>query len=403
MKKGFLFIIICAFTSISFAQLTPEQRIQDSVIGWGSLLPKKPTAPTTKNGYTFTVAQQELLNEFIRWMYKTYTPVGGLGTFKKNFDADLGAQKRYPPHIYGIEFRVWDVSFNKQWMTPEGKFKPIDEQYQSFFISANYILENKPIIFINNDSRYIFTMPPNGSGSEQLKEQRKSSDPRIHPNVYPYLPHQSNYQNIYLVPGNKLPVTIVTTGELLNMAESSIAAVVRYEEERVQQQWPGNIKAQQDALAYRKKEIELYRTGIHQLRNKYKNTLEEPAVVNNAEITIRSFTLNDDPFAITASQKQWKQYYTVHQYTKELLDKCRTDKPQWIAISFPYVTKERGNQLFEMYKTMSENFNYEYVYNYFFNQEKIKGMTYKPADEDGLKKRMQRYNGYNKSFPQTSK
>jgi hypothetical protein len=147
----------------------------------------------------------------------------------------------------------------------------------------------------------------------------------------------------------------------------------------------------------------LYRTGIQQLRNKYKNSLQEPAVVNNAEITIRSFTLNDDPFAITASQKQWKQFYTVYQYTKELLEKCRTDKPQWITISFPFIAKDRGNQLLEMYKAMSENFNYEYVYNYFFNPEKIKGLAYKPADENGLKKRLERYKGNTKTVSQTSK
>jgi hypothetical protein len=242
MKQLALTFIVSMFLSVLHAQLTSEQRIQDSAIGWWSFLPQKAKTANVKNGYTFTVAQQELLNELIRWMYKTYTPVGGLGTFKKNFDADLGAQKRYPPHTYGIEFRVWDVSFDKQWMTPEGKFKPIDEQYESFFISANYITENKPIIFVNNDSRYVFTMPPDGGGGEQLKEQRKSSDSRIHPNVYPYLTHQTNYQNVYLVPGNKLPVTIVTTGELLNMAQSSIDAVVKYEEERVKQQWPGNTK-----------------------------------------------------------------------------------------------------------------------------------------------------------------
>ncbi|HEX4876527.1 MAG TPA: hypothetical protein VFV31_07615 [Chitinophagaceae bacterium] len=392
MKKKYLFVFCAAIMpKLMIAQPSQQQRIKDSVIGWWSVLPKKATTPDNNNGYTFTVAQQENLNEIIRWMYKTYTPVAGLGTFKKNFDADLGAQKRYPPHYYGVEFRIWDVSFDKQWLTPEGKFRPIDEQYTSFYILINAIPENKPVIFVNNSDRYVFTMLPDGSGGEQLKEQRKDSDPNIHSNVYPYLKYKSNYQNIYLAPGNKLPIATVSKGELLNMAESSIETLLKTELEKVKQQF-SNSKAQQDAYAYRKKDIEKYRTEIQKLRNKHINSLDQPAVVNNPEITIYSFSANTDPFEISENQREWKQYYTVHQYTKDLLTKCRTDKPQWIVISFPFITKDRGNQLTEMYKAITENFNYEYVFNYFFNPEKVKGIIYKPADEEGLKKRLNSYN-----------
>lgn len=394
MRKEILAALLFLILSThSPAQLLQEQRIQDSIIGWWSVLPKKAVAPVTNNGYSFSAAQQELTNELIRWMYKTYTPVGGLGTYKKVFDADLGAQKRYAPHIYGVMFRVWDVSFDKQWMTADNKFKPIDEQYTSFFIRANYIPENNPVIFVNNSNRYVFTMPVDGGGGEQLKESRKGADARIHPNVYPYITMQSEFQNIFLVPGNKLPIKTVTKGELLDMAESSIETLLKTEMERVKQQF-SNASAQQDAFAHRKKTIEAYRVKIQKLRTKHQQTLDLPALVNNPELTIYQFETDPDPFDISENRKQWKQYYTVHQYTKELLEKCRTDKPQWIVVTFPFVTNDRNNQLKEMYKAMTENFNYEYVYNYFFNPEKIKGLNYKPANEESLKKRLKNYRGY---------
>jgi hypothetical protein len=117
------------------------------------------------------------------------------------------------------------------------------------------------------------------------------------------------------------------------------------------------------------------------------------AIVNNPELTIHSFSFSHDIFEINENQKQWKQYYTVYKYNKELLAKCRSDKPQWITISFPFDTEERGNQVTEMYQALTENFNYDYVFNYFFNPGKVKGITYKPADEEGLNKRLKKYRG----------
>jgi hypothetical protein len=375
MKYSVVFIGLLLYAHAS-AQLTQEQRIQDSIIGWRSVLPKKATTAITKNGYTFSVAQQEKLNEVIRWMHKTYSPVGGLGTFEKNFDADQGI-KRYPPHIYGIEFRVWNVTYDKRWMTTDGRFKPVSEEYRSFFIAANFIPESRPVIFLNNSNRYVFTMPPDGSGGEQLRARRKDADPRIHPNVYPYITRQSEFQVVYLVPGNTLPVKTVTKGELLDMAESSIETVLKSEWEKVNTQFP-DAKVAQEAFDVRKKGIEQHRIYIQQLRKKHQQSLDQPAIVGTADLTVYGFDFDRDPFDITDIEKQRKQYYTVHQYTKELLDKCRTDQPQWIAIAVPFKTREDGNQEFEMYTSVIENFNYSYAYNYFFDPAKVKGIVLTP-------------------------
>jgi hypothetical protein len=395
--KYTLVIIGLLVSAHTLAQLTPEQRIQDSVIGWWSVLPQKATTAITKNGYTFSVAQQEHLNDIIRWMHKTYSPVGGLGTFKKDFDADQGI-KRYPPHVYGIEFRVWNVTYDKRWMTPDGKFKPVSEEYTPFFVSANFIPESRPVVFLNNDNRYVFTVPPDGSGGEQLKESRKSSDPRIHPNVYPYVTRQSEYQVVYLVPGNTLPVKTVTKGELLDMAESSIENVLKAEWEKVKTQF-SDAKVAQEAFNTRKKGIEQHRIYIQQLRKKHQQSLDQPAIVGAADLTVYGFDFDRDPFEITDIEKQRKQYYTVHEYTKELLDKCRTDQPQWIAIAVPFKTREDGNQEFEMYTSVIENFNYAYVYNYFFDPAKVKGLSYAPANEASLTARL---NAYRKKGAETA-
>ena len=59
--------------------------------------------------------------------------------------------------------------------------------------------------------------------------------------------------------------------------------------------------------------------------------------------------------------------FPVYKIDAALEAKMQGKIPQWIAIAFPYRTKENGNQLYEMHTALAENLNYEYVYNYFFN------------------------------------
>ena len=73
------------------------------------------------------------------------------------------------------------------------------------------------------------------------------------------------------------------------------------------------------------------------------------------------------------------------------MEKCRTAVPQWLAIWFRYETKEDGNKLYEMYRSLTENINYDYIYKYFFDPEKVKGIPYRPANEDQLNARLDAY------------
>ena len=60
--------------------------------------------------------------------------------------------------------------------------------------------------------------------------------------------------------------------------------------------------------------------------------------------------------------------------TREL---CKTDQPQWIVIRWSWGMENQSFHL-HLHESILNNFNFEYVYNYFFNPEKVKGQTYKP-------------------------
>ena len=380
MKKIFLLLLLQLLLSVSFAQPNPEQRIQDSVIGWwdnayfdNKLKPDN--TPLQKKRIA-------IVDMFVEWMKKSYTPVGGLGTVTRYVNKNN----------YSVLFMVWDVSFKKEWLDAKGHFKPIDEQNTKFRISANTIPGGYEIPFINTPTQFLFTWPPNGSSVKENPAQETSL--YNNSNTGKYLTRVNEWSTVYLAPENQLPFVPVSMGELLQLAEDALGRQLQAEKVDVENKWPGNIKAQQDAFEYRKKNIDKYRVNIQQLREKHKGTLNEPAVLRTMQPTMYSFEINPDPFVIIKYEEISKQYFPVYKIEPAVLEQCKTDQPQWIAVSFPYETKEDGNQLYEMYRSLTDHFNYDFVYNYFFDPEKIKGKPYKPANEEQLNARL---NGYRKT------
>lgn len=378
-------IILTCFTaailsSTLLAQFTPEQRIEDSVIGWWDNLKydKKLTAENNpdrkkKIGH---------LDKLVEWMKKSYTPVGGTGTYTRYINTSS----------WGVQFAVWNVSFNKEWLDPKGKFRPIPEELTKFGIQVNGIPGSYPISFINTPEQYLFTWQPDGFvPSEEIKQKRKQLDPKIDANAYPYLTHINDLVTVYLAPGNKLPFIPVSRGEVLNLAETALERQLENEKKDVEQKWPGNLKAQQDAFAYRKTEIDKYRSNIQQLRKKYTGSLSEPAVLRDMQPGFRSFSLDPDPFLITVLEKKRNAFYPVYKLTRDVMEKCKASQPQWIAFWVPFETKEDGNQLVEMYRSMTRHMNFEYIYNYFFDPGKNEGLPYEPANKTELSTRLENY------------
>lgn len=373
-------ITLLFISSLAHSQLTPEQRIQDSVIGWWDNL--QYDRKLAANNDADRKVKIENLDRIVDWMKKSYTPVAGLGTYTRFINTNS----------YGVQFAVWNVSFDKQWLDKKGHFRPIPEELTKFGVQVNGITGSYPISYINSPGVYLFTWQPDGYGTHDESSKRYSRlDPRIHPNAYKFITHINEAVTVYLAPDNNLPFTPVTRGELLSLAEEAMERQLEKEKKDVETKWPGNLKAQQDAMVYRKATIEKYRTNIGQLRLRYKNSLDEPAVIRDMQPTMYSFQTDPDLFNISAQDRQLKTFYPVYKLTPDVLAKCRTSQPQWIAIWAPYKTNEDGNQLIEMYKAVTENFNFEYVYNYFFNPGKNKNTPYLPSNPEQLKARLDHY------------
>ena len=71
----------------------------------------------------------------------------------------------------------------------------------------------------------------------------------------------------------------------------------------------------------------------------------------------------------------------VYKFSPTYYELSKLDKPQLVHISFPYATEKSETVDLEIFRAMTRNFNYQYVYDYFFNPEKVKGKSYQPRQE----------------------
>jgi hypothetical protein len=373
-------LIILIDVSTICGQRIADENIPDSVIGWWGnnrfdhLKPQTDAAGKKK---------EAIVNDMVKWMKASYTPVGGLGTSSRY----IGAKG------YGVNFLVWNVSHDKQWTEPNGNFKPISEENTKFAMAANQLFGAFPIYFMNTGKEFYFTIQPDGyADNESAMERRKVADPRIHPNAYHYITRMNDWCTVYLAPDNKLPWTPVSKGELLQKAEEGLQKVLADKRKEVAAQWPDNKKSQDEAFEYFSTQtVDKYRKKIQELRSKHGKSLNEHAIIRSMQPTMYSFETDPDLFQISGYEKDLNKAYEVYKLDEATMAKLGDAFPQWVSIAFPFENKESGNQLYEMFTALSQNINYDYIYQYFYDPEKVKGVNYTAANADALKKRLDNY------------
>lgn len=378
-------LIALSLLSVSLSsksQLTKEERVQDSVIGWD-----------VKNYYdrnyklqTTPVGKQRdaVMAKMAEWLKASFTPVGSLGEYQR-FSGTLG---------FGLHFQPWNVGYD--YLDAQKKFRPIPEEFTPAHFTANLVYGAWEIDFMSKKGESFMTFQPNGYAPNSSEEKRRAGmDPRIHPNVYKMLPWINEWITIYITPDNKLPVIPVSRGELLDKAAASLDVVLEGLKKDETQRWQGNPKGFESAMKARTEEVDKVRNNIISLKEKYKNSLNEQAMVVNYQSDWRSFT--NGSWDIFKSGPN-TTYYPVYKLDAATLEKMKGPKPVWLAVAVPFATKGDGTDQYELYTAITQNLNYEYIYNYFFAPEKVKDKPYTPSNAGELKARLEAYrnkNNYN--------
>lgn len=365
MNRLFLSLAITGFTITATAQ-NPQNpgmnELKEKVIPWDRILPpivhNAPAKPGVAKGRNYTAFQLGLINTFAEWIKKSYIPIGGVPQTERYavpYYRDNPAYQ-YLPQGTGMSMGMWGPCYD-----PSGKkiikAQPASANYISIFTNS---LNGMEVAYdFNSATQFYFTMYYNTRGKLVKEEDEKKNAPYVNEirskigNYFVYFTGRT--VNVLLMQGDELPIVQVSKGEVLDQSEEAIKR--RYPD-------PGS-SMQKEVL-----------NDIKKFRNKHRNSLQDPAFVYMAQLTCTSFRGEKDPFEPLINDPE--QMFPVYRFKPELYELTKQDKPQWVHISFPYATEKSSTADWEIFKAMTTNFNYEYVYDYFFNPDKVRGMAYQP-------------------------
>jgi len=394
IKLFFTGMLLWVSTNQAFTQPTERQRIEDSVIGWKTVynFKGKQYKPLVIDGQTFSPYQQSIRDTFITWMQRTYKPIGGFGDiYQKYFSLQKG---NFPvPQDAGMVAGIYGLYKNSR----TGKYELIaNENHDDVFIYINNLSGISNAALLSSQDGYYFTMAKRNYAStftdqeviNAAKDFGLHSDSRFSKYMV-YFPSQSSV-TVVLIPGNKLPIVQLTKGEVLALCEKGLQRELEEKKKEARHMSSNNPSYYADVIKdLDEKQYPLCIKNLNQLKEKYKDKLNEPAVLYGwAGPSFADFVNNNTTLFV----EDWYQNidgYPVYRYTKEAIENSKKDKPLWVAISWKPEKPGSNIKPYEVHKAMLRYFNFDYVYDYFFNPEKVKGIAYTPSNAEEQKEKIQ--------------
>ena len=396
MKKIILIILV----AVSFtAQAQPVyvdrigfklESIADIDIGWMKIY--KHTTPAkgkTLGNRVYSDKQIGYTQQFVEWMQQSYLPKGCLGDagYYQNYiykfnstNSRLGnainEHSAALPHLYGAFSRMY--MFLKK--DAQGKFVPQVNLSEYWRIEANQLeYISLPVSFISSAEEYYFVLPDFTSNPKGYDADDKAASNLLgfanHKNIegykHFYIPPKTigddeSYVVIMTKDNNELPFEKITIGEFFTQVEKQLPVW-----QKIEPTSPENFVRAQKNLA--------------RLKEKYKKKWNDIAKLelSGTQITLYTFVNatedHDDMFdnKDIYGKEGVHTTFPILKVRKPALDLCKTDQPQWLVIRW---TVGMPNQAYclHLHESIINNFNFDYVYNFFFDPEKVKGQPYKP-------------------------
>jgi hypothetical protein len=365
------------------------ESIADIDIGWMEIR-KHTAAPKGKQlgNRIYSAKQIDNCQKFVEWMQQSYLPKGCLGnaTYYQNHipkfngtNSMLGNAINMHalalPLMYGAQTKIH--MFLKK--DAKGKFVPQNNYAEYWHIEANglqYI--SKPVSFISSTEEYFFVLPDFKNHSKGYDAEDKAASNLLgfnnHKNIeeykYFYIPPKTIFDDqqyvVIMTKDNELPFDKVTIGEFFTNAEKQLPV------------WQKTVpvSAENYALAHK---------HLNRLKEKYKNKWNDIAELKltGTDITLQYFVnAREDNYDMFDNKDMYGKEgvhttFPILKVKKKTLELCKTDQPQWLVIRW---TLGMPNEPFNnhLHESILNNFNFDYVYNYFFNPEKVAGQPYKP-------------------------
>ncbi len=384
MKKLLLLQLLVCQLYCLHAQPIPPKSIQDSIIGWMKIYHfKGANKPLTVDDKIYSATQLNIADSFANWMQASYTPKGGLGDVKKFVSERLTPYNQFTagkPQSYGAYANTYfELKFNST-----HKLELYTNSHVWWAISANGIPGNWGLQDISTPSQYYWTMPLAETEEEDARV-RNQLDISQEENIKPFtsfwvknMGFGRGKEQVLLCRDNRSPFLILTKGEYLNALETAIPFYYEKQKKIITEANGGNSKNMAIPMNQLNQKIERYKTGLKNNREKYKDQLEEKAMTSYQPGLI-DLDAGRDVFTsqyLTDGETKSARY-AVYKVDPALAALCKSDKPQWILVSWDYYPGDAMEQ--QQHEAIIRNFNFRYLYDFFFDPSKVKGQAYKPV------------------------
>lgn len=385
MKKYILVLfgtlIFCNNSII--AQSIPTQSIQDSIIGWMKVYNFKGVKEAKKvDDKLYSAAQLSICDSLANWIQASYTPKGGLGDVKKAVSEKLGLYNQYTaalPQSYGAYSKTY------VFLKYDSNHKMVPENNLGTYwgIFANQV-PGWPIRDFSTPSQYYFTMPSFESSILGEEKTKKIHDLSKVSNVKPYIHFWvkdieagGGTDYVLLCKNNKSPFIKLTKAEYLQLLEQAIPKVYQAEKKKLYEKEQGNQKSIEVFMKVLDDKKENRITNLKKIKEKYKDRLGEIALTS-AQPSLTDLDNGRDVFSngYLSDVESTSGRVPVYKVDPEMAELCKKNKPQWILVSWWWSPLDAVEKY--MHESIINNFNFDYVYNFFFNPEKVKGQPYKP-------------------------
>ena len=386
--KQIIYGIILLISSGIYGQSSQSFAVEDSQTGWVKIY-KYGAATASKNigGRDFSVAHLSFGRTVANWMQASYVPKAGLGDIRHG---GFGENGRFnEPYEEGFPYCYGASALTSSVHIENGKTKKIPGTTSYWGIYANKVPAEPEWTMdaISTMENCYFLLPgfsrEDAKSFEQYNKDHDLSQTTVAKTfTYFWLKTGTGggLENILLSKNNQFPFVKITKGEFLKAWETALPKLHDKEMKDISYKYsddkgPLNIATKNENERHQKAS-----SFIQALKERYKNRLNETAELNTLQHDRRDLAGQKDLFD-PAGHLDMYPVYTVAPGMYELSKK---DKPQWILIDWRWSMSDEKDK--HMHESIIHNFNFEYLYNYFFEPEKVKGQPYKPLRSPYAKK-----------------
>lgn len=382
MKKLALFFLFAAFATPAFSQQSNNQALEDSVFAWKVMAPLKPESYSR----TFTPAQQKIPPVVFDWIKQSYIPIGAID---ESFAGAL-PNKKGAVEPYGIGASA--VMWRAEWSSDMKTVRKAAHSSSGIFVFTNHIPDAKSVEMLSQANSPVFTRRSADPaktfkdwsyGDRLIKEFDLQSNPQIGKYSIQYYGCTGEMCQplvaVFLAPGNKLPIRQLTRGEVLNRIEAAISSEIEVRKSKLKSSYGHRPESLQEEITrFETTVLPKWRENMDKLRKENEGRLDQPAYLKYEVVGINDLENGNEIFIEDDAR------HGVYTYEDGVLEKSKGDRPLWVVVAWWPANQDQMPYLREIHRSMSNQFNFDYAYDYFFDPEKVKGIAYQPRNAAAL-------------------